>query len=951
MTILHNDRSGNSRRSRLIRKLSASRLTLKKLALPIAVTGIVILLTLALGVSIVLAWISHDLPDPNTLQSREVDQTTRIYDRTGDHLLYEIHGDENRSLIQIKDIPAYVPQATVAIEDKGFYQHHGVSWQGLIRAFLTSVLHAQKLKGTSTLTQQLVKNAILTNERTLSRKLKEVLLSLQIERVYTKDQILQMYLNEIPYGSNIYGVEAAAKGYFGKSAKDLTLDEAALLAALPQAPDLYSPYGTGSRGDNRAALVSRQHYILDQMAEQGYITKEQASDAQKVDTLKKIIPKKLGNISAPHFVMYVRSLLEAKYGQDVVEHKGLKVLTTLDWDKQQVAEEEVKKGVETRGPKYNFTNAALISIDPKNGQILAMVGSKDFFDTEHDGQVNVVLRPRQPGSSIKPIVYAASFIKGYTPDTTLWDVDTTFKTDIKNYEPKDYDLKERGPLSVRQALQGSLNIPAVKMLYLVGVSRVLDFAESLGYTTFGDRSRFGLSLVLGGGEVKLIDHTNAYAAFANEGVQYPTSAVLKVEDANGKTLEEWQQPEGTKVMEKEITRMISNILSDNAARAYIFGANNYLTLPGRPVAAKTGTTNDFHDGWCMGYTPSLVTGVWAGNNDNSEMKRGADGSQIAAPIWQGYMSRVLDKTKVEAFDPPPPNDATKPVLLGKAFEVKVNVDKVTGKLATDLTPPDQVEERTYHEAHEILYYLDKDDPRGPAPDHPEQDPQYANWEAGVQSWVTRTGWSATSTPPTSTDDIHVPENIPTVTIMSPINNAMISSRSASFSVSVSAPRRIARVEASSEGQVIGRSLGEPWTIQAQFPNAIGRGFHDVMLTAIDDVGNRGSATVTINLNSDPMPVNVTVTDPKAGTTLTASSFPVAVSLSVNDASNAQRLNLYLQTPDGSTRLMGSELSPVEGINTIQWNYDPGPGNYALFGVLEDTSGNTHPGDRMYVTIQ
>ncbi|MFA5186291.1 MAG: PBP1A family penicillin-binding protein [Patescibacteria group bacterium] len=922
----------------------------KRIALYAAVIAGCGALALALFVSMAMAWISRDLPDPNSLITRDLALSTKIFDRTGTHLLYEIHGDENRTLIQIKDIPDYVPHATVAIEDKTFYTHHGISWQGLIRAFVVNVLKGERIKGTSTLTQQLVKNAILTNERTYTRKLKEILLSLQIERVFNKDQILQMYLNEVPYGSTTYGIESAAQNYFGKQAKDLTLDEAALLAAIPQAPDLYSPYGTGLHGDNRPLLVSRQKYILDQMASQGYVKKDQAEEAKKVDTLKKLVPKKIGNIDAPHFVMYVRSLLEDKYGQSTVERKGLKVITTLDYDKQKIAEDEVKKGVESRGPKYDFSNAALISLDPKNGEVLAMVGSKDFFDTEHDGQVNVTLRPRQPGSSFKPIVYAASFIKGYTPDTILWDVNTVFKTDIKDYEPKNYDLREHGPLTVRQALQGSLNIPAVKMLYLVGVGRVLDFAEQLGYTTFGDRSRFGLSLVLGGGEVKLIDHANAYAAFAADGDQHPITAILKVEDATGKTLDEFKEPETRQVMDSNIAHQVSNVLSDNNARAYIFGAHNFLTLPGRPVAAKTGTTNNFHDAWTMGYTPSLVAGVWVGNNNNAEMKRGADGSVVAGPIWQGYMQRALANTPVENFPAPPPNDANKTVLLGKSIETKIKIDKVTGRRATDQTPADMVEEKIFHEAHNILYYLDKDDPRGPTPKDPTQDPQYWNWENAVQDWVKRNNWNTTSTPPTEYDDVHTADNQPVVKLNDPQPNTTWSNRSGVVNADISAKRSLVKVEVWSEGSLIGVKNVQPWIIPVQFPNSLEKGYHDLTVTAYDDVGNKGSATVTVNLNAEPTPLVLRITEPSYGKHLKPADFPVNVSVSISDLTDAKKIDFYLQTQEGSTRLLGSEISPQSNVVQFTWSANPGPGTYSLFASLEDKSSNTHPGEQTTVTV-
>ncbi len=910
-----------------------------------------LLLAGALFVSMAMAWLSRDLPDPNTLITRNIQQSTQIYDRTGTHLLYEIHGDKNRTLVQIKDLPDYVPHATVAIEDKTFYTHHGISWTGMFRALIMSVLKVQKIQGTSTLTQQLVKNAVLTNERTFTRKIKEVLLSLQIERVFSKDQILQMYLNEVPYGSTMYGIESAAQNYFGKSAKDLTLDEAALLAAIPQAPDLYSPYGTGLHGDNRKLLVQRQHYVLDQMQEQGYITKQQATDAKYIDTLKKLAPKKIGNISAPHFVMYVRSLLIDKYGQDAVETKGLKVITTLDWDKQQIAEQEVTNDVNKLGTKYKFTNAAMVALDPKSGNILAMVGSKDFFDDAHDGQVNVVLSPRQPGSSFKPIVYAASFIKGYTPDTMMWDVNTVFKTDIKDYSPKDYDLKEHGPLTVRQALQGSLNIPAVKMLYLVGVGRVLDFAEQLGYTTLSDRSRFGLSLVLGGGEVKLLEHANTYAAFANQGEQYPINAILKVEDANGKTLEEYTPPEPKKVMDPDITAEISNILSDNQSRAYIFGLHNYLTLGDRPVAAKTGTTNDFHDAWTMGYTPSLVAGVWVGNNDNAAMTRGADGALVAAPIWHNFMQRALATSTVESFPSLPPNTATKPMLTGQSLQTTVNIDKVTGKLATELTPSDMIVQQTYHEAHCELYYVDKDDPRGPAPSDPTQDPQYANWESAVQDWVKRNNWNTTSTAPAGYDDVHTQDNEPVVQITDPQANATWSARSGAISANVTARRQIVKLEIWSEGSLIGSKYSEPWVVPIQFPSLMDKGYHDLTVTAIDDVGNRGSATITVNLNADPVPLDLKITQPSNGAQLTNSDFPLNINVSTSDQAGAKKIDLYYQTPDGSTQLLGSEISPQSGSLQFIWKQYPGPGTYTIFPSLVDNGNNAHPGNQISVIVQ
>lgn len=905
----------------------------------------------ALGLTVALAWFSRDLPDPNTLMERNVPQSTKIYDRTSAVLLYEIHGEEKRTLIKLEDIPDVMKWSAIAVEDKSFYKHRGVNFKRIVKAILIDLIQRRKAQGASTLTQQFVKNAILTNEKSWQRKLKEVVMALQIERLYTKDQILQMYFNEIPYGSTIYGAESAAQSYFGKRAKDVTLDEAALLAALPQAPDFYSPYGTGSRGDNREKLLQRQRMILDLMAEQGYIKAEEADEAKKIDTLKKLEPKRVGDIKAPHFVTYVRSQLIEKYGQRPVEQGGLRVITSLDWKMQQVAEEEVKKGVDERGKKYGFTNGALVAIDPKTGQVLAMVGSRDFFDQENDGQVNVTIRPRQPGSSFKPIVYAAGFMKGYTPEMTLWDVQTKFKTDIRNYEPKNYDLKERGPLSVRQALQGSLNIPAVKMLYLVGVARVLDFAESLGYSTFEDRGRFGLALVLGGGEVKLLEHANAFAAFANEGRQLPLASILRVEDPKGKALEEWKTNDGRQVVEREVALQLSDVLSDNVSRAYIFGASNRLTLPDRPVAAKTGTTNNFHDAWTMGYVPQLAAGVWVGNNDNTEMKRGADGSVVAAPIWQNFMKRATKEMKAATFPKPQPTAVTKPILLGKTGEVVVKVDKVTGKRATAFTPPELIEERIFHEAHSELWYIDKDDPRGPAPANPAADPQFEPWESAVQAWATRAGWNVTSTPPTEEDDIHTPDNQPKVAILAPAQNTTLSSRALQVSLSVSSPRLINRVEATMNGINIGSSLGNSTSFTLTIPDSIPVGFHDLTITVVDDVGNKGAAIVTLNLAAENSSGSATIYAPVDGATLSSANFPVSVTVVSTNQAGAKNIDLYQEeSQTGDTRLLGSQSAIGLTTYVVYWNSAPPAGVYYLYAVTQMQDGSSVQGRRITVRV-
>ena len=786
-----------------------------------------------------LGLVAKDLPNPNRIIDRSLALSTKIYDRTGETVLYDVHGAEKRSVVELSDIPEFVKQATLIAEDKKFYEHKGVRFTSIIRSVLVNLLRGSKAQGGSTLTQQLVKNAILSPEKTYSRKIKEIILAYQIEKKFSKDEILKMYFNEIPYGSTAYGIEAATQTYFGKSVKNINLAEATILAALPKAPTYYSPYGS-----HQDELFARQRYILEGLAEAGYITQE---DAEKTAKEKVEFTKARENIIAPHFVMYVKEYLTQKFGDLAVEQGGLKVITTLDLYKQKIAEEVLTKQAE-KNLQWNASNAALVSLDPKTGQILALVGSKDFFDEKIDGQVNVVIRPRQPGSSFKPIVYAAAFKKGYTPQTVLNDVVTNFiNYDGKNYEPKNYDLKEHGPVTMAKALAGSLNIPAVKTIYLAGVDNVLALAEKLGYTTFADKSRFGLSLVLGGGEVKLLEHTNAFAVFAREGEYHPPAAILEVRDKDGNLLEEYKKTE-KKVLETEIARQINQILSDNSLRAYIFGEQNYLTLGDRPVAAKTGTANDYHDAWTIGYTPSLVTGVWVGNSNNKEMKRGADGSVVAAPIWRDYMSQILGDTPLEAFKEPEPVTTDKPVLNGSLTEgLKVKVDKITGKLATNLTPESQTEERIYRQIHNILYYLNKDDPQGNAsPDF--SDPQYQRWEEAVQRWATENNIIAQD-PPTEYDDIHTLANQPKIKIIYPATNQLISDPHFIARINASANRGVKRVEYYLNDQLLRSVANPPFDLEVILTDPqIKNGFYQLKAVAFDDVDNNGSDLLELNFN-------------------------------------------------------------------------------------------------------
>jgi len=888
-----------------------------------------------LGILGLFAYVSRDLPDPSTLTTRNIPQSTKIYDRTGEHLLYEIHGDENRTLVKLQEglcekgdakletdpngIPLRMLQATIAAEDHAFCTHYGFTIKGIGRA----ALFGGSRGGGSTLTQQLVKNAILTNERSIIRKIRELILSIELERRYSKDEILQIYFNEIGYGSTYYGVETASQNYFHKHVSDLTLAQMATLAALPQRPSTFL--------NDPELLKGRRDWILDEMVDLAFITREEADVAKTEDTS---IAVNVTNIAAPHFVFYVKDLLEEKYGQRAIEEGGYKVITTLDFDKQIIAEEEVRAGVEGRGEQYGFTNASLVALDPKTSQVLAMVGSKDYFDDEIDGQVNVSLRPRQPGSSFKPIVYTKAFAMGYTPNTILWDVKTNFGTASGTYSPNNYDLGERGPIRAREALQGSLNIPAVQILYMVGVDNALNFATELGYTTFEDRANFGLAIVLGGAEVKLLEHANAYAALANDGVSRPPVAILRVEDPKGNVIEEWKESEGKKVLEPNVARMITNVLSDNGARAYVFGTGSYLQLGNRPAAAKTGTTNDYHDAWTMGYVPSLVAGVWVGNNDNSAMSRGADGSIIAAPIWNAFMKRALDTTPVEYFTAPAIPTTGKDIIDGKIPSTTVTVDKVSGKLATEYTPSELREERTYAEYHSLLHYIDRANPLGPPPSDPKNDPYYEPWEKAIQDWIAKreaeTGIKITQQAvPTEYDDVHTPENTPTVRIMDPNDGAELVGRDVSIDVDAFAARGITRVEYYVDGFFLGSSSSAPYRLNAILPDTITRGYHTVKAVAYDDVQNTGSDTIGIRVESDGVEIGFELVDPKNGQTIERMGSTYTVVYSLQNPTDYSSVTAYYQPiGSGSQSVLGVAIDPTAPFLTFTWTL-PEDGDYAL----------------------
>jgi len=747
---------------------------------------------------IAFVYVLRDLPNPQSLAERNLAESTKIYDRTGKITLYDVHGEEKRTVIPFEEIPQFIKDATITVEDNNFYHHFGLDIRGIARSVFNNIIGKTILGkktsvGGSTITQQFIKNAILTSEKTYVRKIKEAILAIEIEMKYSKNEILGFYLNQVPYGSNTYGVEAAAQTFFNKNAKDLTLGESALLSALTQAPSYYSPYGS-----HFETTKARQEYVLQRMNELGYITKEQMENAKNE---KLIFASPQSGMKAPHFVMYIKEYLEDKYGKNYIEEAGLKVYTTLDWDLQQIAEQAVKNGAETNGKKYNAQNAALAATDPKTGQILAMVGSKNYrAESFPEGctpgknclfepYVNVTTSPRQPGSSFKPFAYAMAFQKGFTPDTMLFDLKTEFNPNCSSdatqkkdqyglecYHPKNYDNKFRGPISMKSSLAQSLNIPSVKTLYLAGVNETINLAQDMGIETLKDRSRFGLSLVLGGGEVRLLEETAAFGVFAADGIKNPIKAILKIENNKGEIIEQYKN-EPQKILDPQIARLISDILSSEDARAPIFGYKSYLYINGIPVAAKTGTTQEYRDGWTVGYTPSLAVGVWTGNNDNTSINR-EPGAVIAAPIWnefikKSYAKKLELKTSTkpenyfdlpgqpEEFTRPNPVIANKDVLSGNYITaLRARIDKVSGKLATNLTPPDTIEEKTYPQIHCILEYVNRDDPQGDS--NGKEDPQFKNWEQSVLGWVSalENGYLYNQNPPQEYDDIHVPGNLP-----------------------------------------------------------------------------------------------------------------------------------------------------------------------------------------------
>lgn len=870
-------------------------------------------------IAFLFIYYSRQLPDPNRLLGRNVPESTKIYAKD-ESLIYEVHGEIKRTLVNLDQISPDLKNATIAAEDKNFYNHSGISFTGLARSAIVDIIYREKRQGGSTITQQFVKNAVLTRDKSFIRKLKEIIISIELEARFSKDEILKLYLNEIPYGRNAYGIEAASLTYFNKHANEISLAQSAYLAALPQAPSYYNP-----SGPNFEDLQARQRYILNQMEELKYITPEQKEAALNEQVVFETVKTA---IVAPHFVQYVENYLAEKYGETSLQEGGMKVYTTLDPKLQKIAEDAV-----TEGAKRNISaggyNAALVAMDPKTGQILALVGSKDYFgESEPAGcvqgksclfepNVNVATSLQQPGSSFKPYAYVTAFGRDfkYNPASMLLDVETNFG----NYTPRNFNLSQNGPVSMRKALAGSLNIPAVKTIALVGEDNVIKTAKDLGIEApFKD---CGLALVLGGCDVKLIDHTAAYGALANKGKRVNKTSILKVVSQEGEILEEYKE-ESEQVLDPQAVYELTSIMSDNNARSYVFGSNSALTLGNRPVAAKTGTTQDFRDGWTLGFTPSLVAGVWTGNNNNASMKK--DAVMTAGPIWNKFMKDALAGTPIEEFERPSeiktvtvdsvsgllPTQHT-PETKSEIFadyavptkydnvHVPVEVDSLTGLPATDDTP----QERIITEVYTVL--------------HSER-PENSAWEQAVINWALANGYKY---PPGSGIENTNNDTSDKIIFNSPNNNGVITK--IPFTVNLGVEGNVKKIEILLDGEVV--ETITDGSLQTSVNKKLPDGSHSLTAKVTYDNGSSATNRITIQylLEGD----NLDMVSPSSGESI---SFPL--NLEAQSAIEYNNVVFYYQIGNIIKPLGTAEIIDSAGgyRYLFTWDSKPPSGQYRVF---------------------
>jgi len=819
------------------------------------IAKLLIFLTLAIiGLFIfsflLFAWYAKDLPSPSKL-SQVTGSSTVFMDRNG-KVLYDMYKDKNRLPVTLDEVPDYLKKATIAIEDKNFYKHGGISQFGIIRAAINIIL-GRGLQGGSTITQQLIKNSLLTSRRTISRKIQEMILAIEVERRYKKDEILLMYLNESPYGGTYWGVGSAAKGYFDKEVKNLNLVQSAILAGLPQSPSIYSPF-IGKTG----AWRSRTKDVLRRMREDKYITYDQEKKAlSDLEKIRFTNPKL--TISAPHFVFYTKDKIEEEFGEKLID-QGIKVKTTLDLEIQKIAEkivkEEIKKLVD-----FNVTNASVVVLDSKTGDILAMVGSYDFND-EKFGKFNVAAYgQRQPGSAVKPITYATAFEKGYTPATVLMDVKTEFSSGSstdKPYIPVNYDGKFRGPMQVRFALGNSENIPAVKMLAMVGIRDFLQKASDMGLSQFAptqeNLNRFGLAVTLGGGETTLLDLTSTFSTLSDSGQKKDPSSIIEITDFKGKKIYKQVKVKKKQVLSPEVAFLISHILSDNNARIEIFGANSYLNIPGKTVAVKTGTTDDKRDNWAIGYTKSITVGVWVGNNDNSPMNpKIASGVTGASPIFYRLMRELLknhqdgimekpDKVKaltIDAYLGGLPKDGyptrseyfiegTQPKDISPFYK-KLKISKANGKLANDV----EIKNGNFEEKEFIVFT--------------ESDPVSADgknrWQEGINEWLKGQG-DPKYHPPTETSDSSSEDVV--VSIKNPQGQQTINSNNIEIKAKIISIAKVKNIKIKINGNEVRSIDGDRDEINEAIN--LEDGAYELQIVATNEKDKSGESTIKFGVN-------------------------------------------------------------------------------------------------------
>lgn len=896
-----------------------------------------ILAGLVLFVSVVgvifIAILMRDLPNVHDLQSYFVAESTQIFDREG-NLLYTIHGDENREIIQIFDRstgeikPEYtnIVMATLAIEDDQFFEHSGFDLTGIFMSLgheaFGDLGGIFPQRGGSTITQQFIKMSFLSAERSYIRKAKEIILAVQLEHTFSKNEILEMYLNKIPYGNNAYGVEMAAKTYFGKSASELNLGEAAILASIPNAPSRYNPYGNGRdllmgyydttkldsvTGEQGVYVLGRKDLVLQRLKSLGWITTEEKDTAWKQSQETEFIPYKSA-IKAPHFVFYVRQLLEEKYGADVIQSGGLKIYTTLDPNLQNYAE-ELLTSRKAQINAYGANNAALLSADPKTGQILAMVGSLDYWDETIDGNVNVTLRPRLPGSSFKPYAYAAGFLQGYGPGTVFYDVQTDFGQD---YKPENYDGTWSGPVTARHALNYSLNIPAVKMAVLAGVDNILNLVYSFGINSLeGRRSDFGPSLALGAGEITMFEHVQGYSVFANGGNKIPLTPILKVMDNEGNLLEQFEQPEGEEVLDPQVAYEVVHILSDMSERP---AWSTALRIPGQVAAWKSGTSNKKDkndenvpsDTWLMGFTPDIVTGVWSGNTDGSALGYNATGATTVGTLWRDFMvNATKDKIPHDFEKPQGLSWVTISDLSGKVATedtpeehrksemfasfsvptetddsvVRIKVDKATGLLPTDDCAESALEYRTFYDLHSLR------------PDLPK-------WEEAVRDWQKEK--SNLALPPTEYTSLcssaysGAREEVPTIAIISPQAEGVVSAGTVGVNVNINSTYGVERVEYYLDGEKAQISRSYPYKGTLTIPEGENTA-HTIRVVMYDPFLNKATAEVSVRVGTDTTPPVIAILSPEENASVKQNSTLTIQTKAYDNQSDLKRVEFYIGT--------------------------------------------------------